>query len=83
MPPPVASVLFYAFIAWLLYTQSKGPRVSAALWIATASFFLGQAKVFPDPVRKVYLLAIPVLIVSLTLFYWLGRVAVRKREIHG
>lgn len=58
-------------------------RMTAALWIATASFFLGQAKVFPDPVRKVYLLAIPVLIVSLTLFYWLGRVAVRKREIHG
>lgn len=44
MPPPVASVLFYAFIAWLLYTQSKGPRVSAALWIATIDFALTASK---------------------------------------
>lgn len=53
-------------------------RMTFALWIATASFFLGQAKVFPDPLRKIYLLMIPVLIVALMLFYWLGRVAIKK-----
>jgi uncharacterized membrane protein len=53
-------------------------RMTFALWIATASFFLGQAKVIPEPVRKFWLLAIPVLVVLLMLLYWLGRVATKK-----
>ena len=44
MPPPIASILFYCVIAWLLYTQSKGPRVSAALWIATIDFAFTASK---------------------------------------
>ncbi len=53
-------------------------RMTFALWIATASFFIGQAKVFPEPVRKMSLLVIPVLVVLLMLFYWIGRVSIRK-----
>lgn len=52
-------------------------RMTFALWIATASFFLGQAKLFPEPVRNIALLAIPVLLVLLTLFYWLVRVFIK------
>jgi len=49
-----------------------------ALAIAAFSFFLGQAKVFPKPFRIYPLLAIPPLIVLVSLFYWLWRVRVRK-----
>lgn len=49
-------------------------RVGAALWIATASFFLGQARVFPEPVRKPALLALPVLAVLVVVVYWFVRV---------
>ncbi|MDX1522170.1 MAG: hypothetical protein R3264_11120 [Anaerolineae bacterium] len=49
-------------------------RMGYALFIATASFFLGQAQLFPEPVRNSGLLAIPVLLVLLLLFYWLARV---------
>jgi uncharacterized membrane protein len=53
-------------------------RMSFALFIATASFFLGQAKVFPKPIRIPGLLALPVLAVLVTMLYWLWRVRVRK-----
>lgn len=53
-------------------------RMTFAMWIATMSFFLGQAKVFPEPVRKMALLAIPVLLVAGMLVYWLARVAIKK-----
>lgn len=49
-------------------------RMCFALFIAAASFFLGQAQVFPEPLRKPALLAIPVLLVLLLMFYWLARV---------
>ena len=53
-------------------------RMTFAMWIATASFFLGQAKFFPEPLRKSGLQAIPVVLVLLLMFYWLGR-TLRKR----
>lgn len=49
-------------------------RMGFAMWIATASFFLGQVQVFPEPMRKMGLLAIPVLVVTLIVPYWLVRV---------
>ena len=60
-------------------------RMSWALWIAASSFFLGQAKVIPEPVRIMPLLALPVLAVLVTLLYWLWRVRVRPsmRRIAG
>jgi hypothetical protein len=45
-----------------------------ALWIAAASFFLGQADVFPESLRIMPLLCTPVLLVILLMFYWLARV---------
>lgn len=55
-------------------------RMSFAMWIATMSFFLGQAKFFPEPIRKSGMLAIPVVLVLVLLIYWLGRVLVMRRR---
>ena len=49
-------------------------RMCFALWIAAASFFLGQADEFPEALRIMPLLCIPVLLVLLLMFYWLVRV---------
>jgi uncharacterized membrane protein len=49
-------------------------RMCLAMFIATASFFLGQAKVMPEAIRIVPMLAIPVLVVVIVMVYWLARV---------
>lgn len=56
-------------------------RMTFALWIATSSFFLGQSKFFPEPVRKSGLLAIPVVLVLALLVYWLVRTLRRRRSV--
>jgi uncharacterized membrane protein len=49
-------------------------RMGFAMWMATASFFLGQPKVFPEPLRHlVGLRAIPVLLVIGVVLYWIVR----------
>jgi uncharacterized membrane protein len=53
-------------------------RMCFALFIAALSFFLGQAKVIPRPIRIPALLALPVLIVLVAMLYWLWRVRVRR-----
>lgn len=53
-------------------------RMSFALFIAALSFFIGQAKVIPKPVRILPLLALPVLVVLVTMIYWLWRVRVKR-----
>ena len=53
-------------------------RMTFALFVASMSFFIGQAKVIPEPLRIRPLLALPVLMVLLTMFYWLWRVRVRR-----
>lgn len=53
-------------------------RMSFALFVAALSFFIGQAKVIPAPIRIMPLLALPVLAVLVTMLYWLWRVRVRK-----
>jgi uncharacterized membrane protein len=53
-------------------------RMTFALFIATASFFLGQAKVLPEPMQNFAWLSMPVLAVLFTLFYWLWRTRIRK-----
>ncbi len=53
-------------------------RMTIALWIATGSFFLGQAKVIPEPLRNFVFLSIPVLAVLAVLFYWLWQLNFRK-----
>ena len=52
-------------------------RMSFALLVAALSFFIGQAKVIPKPIRITPLLALPLLIVIATMFYWLWRVRIR------
>lgn len=52
-------------------------RITVALWIACMSFFLGQADEFPEALRIPVLLVSPVMLVLLTLLYWLWRVRVR------
>ncbi len=53
-------------------------RMSFALFIAAMSFFIGQAKVIPEPLRNRPLLSLPVLAVLVTMLYWLWRVRVRR-----
>jgi hypothetical protein len=51
-------------------------RMCLAMFIATASLFLGQPKVFPMAVRHSGLLPVPVLLVVAALLYWLVRIRV-------
>ena len=53
-------------------------RMCFALFVASGSFFLGQAKVFPKPMRIYPLLAIPALLPLVLLIYWLARVLFTK-----
>lgn len=55
-------------------------RMCFAMFMATTSFFLGQAKLFPAPLRQSQILAIPVLIVVLAMLYWLARTWHRSRR---
>lgn len=54
-------------------------RMCFAMYIATASFFLGQAQVFPAELRKPALLAIPVVLVVGLMLYWLARVLLTQQ----
>jgi len=60
-------------------------RMCFALFIASLSFFIGQADVFPKPIRIMPLLALPMLAVLVTMLYWLWRVRVKRnlRRIVG
>ena len=51
-------------------------RMCWALWIASGSFFLGQADEFPVALRIPALLAIPALTPLVAMLYWLWRVRV-------
>jgi len=53
-------------------------RMCFALFIAALSFFIGQAKVIPEPIRIPGLLALPVLTVLAVMVYWLWRVRARR-----
>ena len=53
-------------------------RMCFALFIASGSFFLGQAQVIPKPIRIFPLLAIPALLPLVVMLYWLARVRLTK-----
>jgi uncharacterized membrane protein len=55
-------------------------RMTFAMWIATASFFLGQAQFIPKPIRRIELLVIPVVVVLVFLVYWMARVRMKRRR---
>jgi hypothetical protein len=54
-------------------------RMCFALFVATGSFFLGQMKFIPEPVRITPLLLVLGFAPLLFLFYWMWRVRVRGR----
>ena len=54
-------------------------RMCFALFIASGSFFFGQIKFLPQPLRKPMLVAIPALAPLALLLYWMWRVRVRGR----
>ncbi len=49
-------------------------RMSMVLLLAAKTLFIGQAKVFPEILRKPYLLAIPLVLIFGAMLYWLCRV---------
>ena len=54
-------------------------RMCFALFVATGSFFLGQMKFIPEPVRIVPLLLVLAFAPIVVLVYWIWRVRVRGR----
>lgn len=54
-------------------------RMCFALFVATGSFFLGQMKFVPEPVRIVPLLLVLAFAPILLLFYWMWRVRIRGK----
>lgn len=56
-------------------------RMCFALLLAAFSFFLGQARVIPKPIRIVPLLAIPPLVVLVALLYWLWRLRSKRLRL--
>ena len=69
-----ARVLLVRSLPWSQRIARHLWRMCFALWIAAASFFLGQSDEFPEALRIMPLLCTPVLLVMLLMFYWLGRV---------
>jgi uncharacterized membrane protein len=55
-------------------------RMCFALFIATASFFLGPPQRLPAFLRHSPLRPIPVLIVLVVMFFWLARVSIQQRR---
>jgi hypothetical protein len=53
-------------------------RMCIALFIASLSFFIGQADILPKAMRIYPLLAMPMLLVLITMFYFLWRVRIRR-----
>ena len=51
-------------------------RIGTAMFIATASFFLGQSQAIPEPMRNTVTLAGPVLLVLGVTAFWLFRVSI-------
>ncbi|MBX2822123.1 MAG: hypothetical protein KTR29_20685 [Rhodothermaceae bacterium] len=57
-------------------------RMCFALFIAAQAFFLGQTQVLPEVLQTPVLLAFPILIVLITMFYWLWRIRFKQTKIH-
>ena len=55
-------------------------RMGYAMFVATASFFLGQADELPEALRKAGVLPMPVLIVIGFTLFWLVRVLRKRRN---
>jgi hypothetical protein len=89
-PLVIGAVILFAAIGDLRTIRAGGLRGSRrlarhlwrmcfALFVATGSFFLGQMKFVPEPVRIVPLLLVLAFAPILFLVYWMWRVRVRGR----
>lgn len=94
--PPVAAAVFglvaLAAVAGDVRVLVRGPavgpgrllrhlwRMGLALWIAVASFLLGQADELPAALRRSGILPVPVLLVAGTVLYWSARQAWAARR---
>jgi hypothetical protein len=89
-PLVIGTVMLFAAIGDLRAIRAGGLRGSRrlarhlwrmcfSLFIATGSFFLGQMKFIPEPVRIVPLLLVLAFAPLLFLVYWMWRVRVRGR----
>lgn len=58
-------------------------RMGFSLWIATLSFFIGQARHLPEVLREAGVLPIPVLLVTVVVAYWLVRAGVLRRGVRA
>tara|TARA_R110002110_G_scaffold210985_1_gene423550 strand:- start:713 stop:973 length:261 start_codon:yes stop_codon:yes gene_type:complete len=47
--------------------------------MSTASFFSGQAKLFPEPLQQIELLLMPVIFVILNMLLWIAVVGMGRR----
>jgi uncharacterized membrane protein len=96
IPPPVyfmfATIALLATLGDLRVMRSWGTqggfrikrhlwRMCFALFIATASFFLGPSQRLPAFLRHSPLRPVPVLLVLLVMFFWLARVSLRKGRL--
>lgn len=54
-------------------------RMCFALWIAAGSFFIGQARTFPEALRHPVVMFVPPLIPLLAMPYWIWRLRSRRR----
>ncbi len=83
------SVMLCAAIADVRYLLKSGlsrkQRLVRHLWrmlfplfMASAAFFLGQASLFPQSIRAIEILVIPVAFVILSLLYWTAKVSLNK-----
>ena len=95
LPPPVYFMFGIVFllatfgdlrVMWSWRTQG-GFRIKRHLWrmcfalfIATASFFLGPSQRLPAFLRHSPLRPLPVLIVLAVMFFWLARVSIQQRR---
>ena len=78
-----ARMLIAQSIPWAQRIARHLWRMCFALWIATASFFLGQADKLPEALRIMPLLCTPVLLVMLLMVYWLVRVLFTRWRPHA
>jgi hypothetical protein len=58
------------------------PAAQITSYLVSLSFFIGQSKAVPEPIRIMPLLAMPVLAVLVTMLYWIWRVRIR-RSVRG
>ena len=58
-------------------------RMFFPLFMSTAAFFLGQAKLFPAALQKIELLIAPVIIVMVAMVYWVVKTSYKNKKLRA